>query len=99
MPVYCIHRDVSLFQDPDEFLPQRWAENPPQAMQSAWLSFGAGKRNCIGQNLALTEIRTILAALCRDYEWTIQDAGHQEFYVTLKTVNTMLRAQKVASSH
>ena len=49
----------SHISQPDEFLPDRWDEAHPEyaLLKSLFLPFSAGKRNCIGMNLALLEMR------------------------------------------
>ena len=94
IPFLAIHRDGEIFENPDEFIPRRW-ESPTADMSKAWLAFGSGRRNCPGQALANIELCVMLAKLCSDYEWTIEDEGHVEYYVTLKTVDTTLKAKKI----
>ena len=94
VPGYTIHRDSRVFEKPDEFLPRRW-EEPTSAMNQAWIGFGIGRRSCQGQSLANAELSVVLAKLCADYEWTVEEEGDEEYYVTLKRVGTLLRATKV----
>lgn len=94
MPYFAIHRDSEVFNRPDEFLPQRW-ESPTSEMQSCWMGFALGRRNCKGQLLANIEMQLILSRLFGgDYEWSIVDPGHGEYSVTLKSIGTILKARK-----
>ena len=52
---YTLHRDESIFLDPEEFRPERW-HNPTQQMKDAFMPFGAGSRICLGIHLALQEL-------------------------------------------
>ena len=49
----------SHISQPDEFLPDRWDEAHPEyaLLKSLYMPFSVGKRNCIGMNLALLEMR------------------------------------------
>ena len=49
----------SHISQPDEFLPGRWDEAHPEyaLLKSLFVPFSAGKRNCIGMNLAMLEMR------------------------------------------
>ena len=49
----------SHISQPDEFLPDRWDETHPEyaLLKSLCIPFSLGKRNCIGMNLALLEMR------------------------------------------
>jgi cytochrome P450 len=91
---YAIQRDRDIFDQPDNFVPERW-ENPTPEMQQSWMGFSMGRRNCVGQALANAELSVVLAKLCCDYEWSVIVEGNGEFYVTLKTIGTVLKAKKV----
>ncbi|KAM4065460.1 cytochrome p450 [Hirsutella rhossiliensis] len=53
---WTLHRDPATFPSPDEFDPTRW-EAPSKAMKDAFMPFGRGPRICLGQHLAMTELR------------------------------------------
>jgi cytochrome P450 len=50
--------------DPDRFTPERSANRPPLA----YLPFGAGPRQCIGNQFALTEAQLVLATIAQRYQ-------------------------------
>ncbi|KAH8883472.1 cytochrome P450 4V3 [Thozetella sp. PMI_491] len=53
---------------PTEFLPERWTTGSPDHIRppkNAWRVFGVGPRNCIGQELAMVEIKMVLALIAR----------------------------------
>ena len=52
----------SHISQPDEFLPDRWDEAHPEyaLLKSLFVPFSAGKRNCMGMNLALLEMRYVM---------------------------------------
>mmetsp|Transcript_6766 Transcript_6766/g.9877 ORF Transcript_6766/g.9877 Transcript_6766/m.9877 type:complete len:141 (+) Transcript_6766:1177-1599(+) len=95
-PFYCIHRDADVFHEkPDEFIPSRWENNAANGgdnadMIAAFLPFSIGRRNCVGQALANAELHVTIAELIRRYEFTVQDPGFTDYYVTLKIVNCMM---------
>lgn len=66
-----IHRDPNSWKQPDEFLPQRWLVAKDDSLfvtdKSAWRSFEYGPRNCIGQELAMLELKLILAVTLRKF--------------------------------
>ncbi|KAK6341373.1 hypothetical protein TWF696_008451 [Orbilia brochopaga] len=69
-PIYTLHRDPTVFPDPELFKPERWI-NPTKSMEVAMLHFGGQSRPCIGQNLAMTELRLLVAGIlssCPDIE-------------------------------
>jgi acid phosphatase len=55
--------DVDNFQ-PERFLPENMAKLPA----NAWRPFETGPRNCIGQELSLIELKTVLALTLREFD-------------------------------
>ncbi|KAI0150773.1 cytochrome P450 [Xylariaceae sp. FL1272] len=52
---YSLHRNTSVFPDPDKFNPSRW-EDATQEMKTMLMPFGGGSRICIGLHLANIEL-------------------------------------------
>ncbi|KAF1925616.1 cytochrome P450 [Didymella exigua CBS 183.55] len=81
---YSTYRSQANFRDSDQFIPERWMprENAIYAndVHDALQPFGWGHRNCLGQNMALHEIRLILASvmLCFDLELCKESQGWLE---------------------
>ncbi|KAF9630943.1 putative afln vera monooxygenase protein [Lasiodiplodia theobromae] len=69
-----VHRNPALWPRANEYLPERWlvGEDDYGALQpkekGAWRPFEIGPRNCIGQTLALTEIKTLLVMTLRNFD-------------------------------
>ncbi|KAK0644877.1 Cytochrome P450 monooxygenase aflN [Lasiodiplodia hormozganensis] len=69
-----VHRNPALWPRANEYLPERWlvGEDDYGALQpkekGAWRPFEIGPRNCIGQTLALTEIKTLLVMTLRSFD-------------------------------
>ncbi len=62
---FITHHRADLYQNPDQFHPERWANIAPSAYE--YLPFGAGPRMCIGAPLAMAEIRTALALILKRF--------------------------------
>ncbi|KAL7943651.1 cytochrome P450 [Trichoderma barbatum] len=55
---------------PDDFIPERWLGDPKFAndRRECFQPFSTGPRNCVGKNLAYSEMRLILARVIMQYE-------------------------------
>lgn len=68
-----VHRDPAYWSRPDEFVPERWlvaADDDPSLHQTkgAWRPFSQGPRNCIGQELAMLEMKVIIVMTARRFD-------------------------------
>ncbi|KAK2047235.1 cytochrome P450 [Colletotrichum somersetense] len=70
-----MYRNEEHFAQPDSFIPERWLgdERFANDNKSAVLPFSVGPRNCIGRNLAMTEMRVILAKVIWNFDMEISD--------------------------
>lgn len=84
-----------------EFRPERWlaGERPESWAHSprAFMPFGAGARVCPGRSLAMTEIKIVLAMICRHFEVHRNEADgpvddHFVFSVAPANLRVTLRA-------
>jgi len=72
LPIYVIHRDPRWWDDPDHFDPARFApDRSTDRHKFAYLPFGAGPRQCIGNNFAMMEAQLILATLAQHYRLSL----------------------------
>ncbi|KAI5919309.1 cytochrome P450 monooxygenase-like protein [Camillea tinctor] len=68
-PQYLIHRSSKAFEDPDEFVPERWTTLKDRLVKKdAWFPFSTGKFACIGKQLALDEIRAVVAKMVLEFD-------------------------------
>ncbi len=65
-----LQRDPRHFPEPDRFWPDRWRDGSGAADEQAFLSFGLGRRRCIGERLALDEMALLVARVVR--EWSVE---------------------------
>jgi cytochrome P450 len=62
--LYAMHRDPTLYPEPDRFDPDRWLpERRASLPREAVMPFGAGNRKCIGDSFAWTEATIALATI------------------------------------
>ena len=66
-----LHRCPTHWTHPDEFLPERWLDPPSELVpeKGAWRPFEHGVRNCLAQNMVMTELRVVLACIVRLYDF------------------------------
>lgn len=66
-----VQRDPAYWPQPDEFVPERWLappDSPLHPVKGAWRPFEFGPRNCIGQELAMIEMKVILVLALRRFD-------------------------------
>lgn len=66
-----LHRDPSLWPQPEKFLPDRWLVAPGDPLypiKGAWRPFEHGPRNCIGQELAMMEMKIVLIMVLQEFD-------------------------------
>ncbi|KAI1822543.1 vera protein [Xylaria intraflava] len=67
-----VARNPSYWPRPDEFIPERWTVSDGDPLHpvnnNAWAPFSIGPRNCIGMELALIELRIVLALTARRFD-------------------------------
>lgn len=71
--IYGLHRNPLLWHRPDDFLPERWIDPSLQKLDDAqtkfkgtFMPFAFGPRNCVGQPLAQSILRIILARIMNE---------------------------------
>ena len=69
IPVYALHRNRCLWENPDGFEPGRF-KRPRDIDQFQYLPFGGGPRSCIGSNFAMQEAAILLASLIANFRFT-----------------------------
>lgn len=71
--IYTLHRHPDFWKDPDTFDPEHFAPaNLPGRHKFAYIPFGGGPRQCIGNNLGLLEASLVIACVAQEYELRLQ---------------------------
>lgn len=73
VPTYVVHRDPTIFSEPNEYRPERWFEDGERAkqMRDAFIPFSTGARGCIGRNISMIEQQILVATLVHRYEFAL----------------------------
>ena len=67
--IYTLHRHPGFWDDPDAFDPERFSpENIKKHNKYAYIPFGAGPRQCIGNNFGLMEAALVMACILQRFE-------------------------------
>lgn len=61
-----VNRNPAIYRRPNEFLPDRYIENPKLARYL--ISFSKGARQCLGMHLAYQEMQMLIAGIFRQYD-------------------------------
>ena len=70
LSITATHHDTKLWgEDALEFNPMRFAE--PRKHSAPYFPFGLGPKYCVGQNLALTEMKIVLAMILQRYFFAV----------------------------
>ncbi|RAL15138.1 cytochrome P450 [Aspergillus homomorphus CBS 101889] len=72
-----IQRNPNYWKDPSAFLPERWLVGPDHPLyppKGGWRAFEQGPRDCIGQTLALLDIKVTLLLVLREFDFQDQYA-------------------------
>ncbi|MCJ1246388.1 hypothetical protein MMC30_003595 [Trapelia coarctata] len=69
IPLWSLHRSPDCYVHPQSFLPQRWTTQPDLVLhRNAYKPFNGGPYGCVGKQLALLEIRAVIARLVDHFD-------------------------------
>jgi cytochrome P450 len=81
---YEMHRRQDLWEQPDDFIPERFDASRRRDYSDHYFPFGAGPRMCIGNNFAMFEMALVLQEVLATYD--LQLVGNQIEYHPLITL-------------
>jgi cytochrome P450 len=99
---YTLHRHPAFWERPDEFDPSRFS--PSQAARQhkfAYIPFGAGPRQCIGNTFGLLEASLILACVAQRYELRVAPGSEvqpQALFVLRPNRDVLMELEPVEGS-
>ncbi|MEM7760253.1 MAG: cytochrome P450 [Cyanobacteria bacterium P01_A01_bin.40] len=63
--IYLMHQRSDIYPEPNKFKPERFLEREFDSFE--FFPFGGGKRRCIGEALAMLELKLVLATIVSEY--------------------------------
>ncbi|CAA7028108.1 unnamed protein product [Microthlaspi erraticum] len=78
--LYAIMRDPEIWEDPDEFKPERFLASSRSGQEEEiareeilkYIPFGSGRRGCPGANLAYVYVGNVIGVMVQCFDWKIQ---------------------------
>jgi cytochrome P450 len=93
--LYGLHHDEQHWANAEQFVPERFVQDPQLLKSKSFFPFGAGPRMCIGNNFAITEMCFFVAAFLQQFN--IANAGHlpvKRPLITLRPDKVLLHVQR-----
>lgn len=77
---FAIQRDPSFWDRPDEFLPERFENNPVdfKSQDFHFIPFGSGRKSCPGALFGVTAVESVIANLLYWFDWRLPDGASEE---------------------
>ena len=74
---WAVHRDPEVWDRPEEFLPERFIDNPIDFIGQDFelFPFGGGRRACPGSTFSVSSIEYVIANLLYWFDWRLPNAN------------------------
>ena len=94
---WAIQRDPAVWERPEEFLPERFKDNPVdfRGQDFEFLPFGGGRRGCPGLTFAVASIEYVIANLLCWYDWGMPTASVDGKDLDMSEVNGLTVPKKI----
>ncbi|HEX5376607.1 MAG TPA: cytochrome P450 [Solirubrobacterales bacterium] len=74
--VYLIHHRADVYENPGEFVPERFLER--RAAVPTWIPFGGGARRCLAASYAEQEMKRVVRTVLEEVELEPVDSGSEQ---------------------
>ncbi|XP_063907362.1 cytochrome P450 6A1-like [Zophobas morio] len=86
IPLHGIHHDEEYYPEPEKFDPERFNDTNKKARHHyKHLPFGAGPRMCIGQRLALLQVKLGLFMMLRNFKFSLNERTEEPVKLTMNS--------------
>jgi cytochrome P450 len=84
--IYLTQRDPAIWENPDDFCPERFAQGGNKTPPMSYIPFGGGPRACIGAVFGQYEARVVMTRLLQSFTFEPLNAGkiHAHMGATLE---------------
>ncbi|KAI9108771.1 hypothetical protein K1719_020076 [Acacia pycnantha] len=78
--MWAIQRDPEIWENPEEFIPERFENNEMdfKGQDFELIPFGSGRRMCPGMDFAMASVEYMLANLLHWFDWKLPEDGSPE---------------------
>ena len=95
---WTIQRDPEFWNKPDEFIPERFEEQPEidfKGQDLQYIPFGAGRRGCPGISFGLGSTELLLANLLYWFDWKLPKIGVHMQDIDMSEIHGLTVSKKV----
>ncbi|XP_030939218.1 cytochrome P450 71A1-like isoform X2 [Quercus lobata] len=94
--VWAIQRDPKLWDRPEEFIPERFIDNPNdlKGQNFEFVPFGGGRKGCPGMAFAVAAVEYLLANLLCWFDWRLPTINAQGEELDMTEVNALTAFRK-----
>ena len=100
--IYGLHHNPNVWENPEEFNPDRWNEENLKRIPNLrynFIPFSVGSRDCVGKIFAENEVCLIVALLLKSFKLEFDGMKKEEvkfqFNVTMRPTNLKIKMKKI----
>ncbi|CAL1263842.1 unnamed protein product [Larinioides sclopetarius] len=92
MNFYSTHYDPEVYEEPRKFNPSRYVETEGKKKPELPLTFGIGKRFCLGEGFVMMQVFLLLAALIQNFHLTFPEGARKVTVEEFMSGNLLISA-------
>ncbi|CAL1263843.1 unnamed protein product [Larinioides sclopetarius] len=77
MNFYSTHYDPEVYEEPKKFNPSRYIQTQEKRKPELPLTFGMGKRSCLGEGFVMMQVFLLLATLIQNFHLTLPEGAKE----------------------
>ncbi|KAI9072604.1 hypothetical protein K1719_045440 [Acacia pycnantha] len=95
--MWAIQRDPEIWENPEEFIPERFENNEMdfKGQDFELIPFGSGRRMCPGMDFAMASVEYMLANLLHWFDWKLPEDGSPECEIDVSETYGLTVKKKV----